>query len=87
MALKKSEHIEPECDIFSAAVIFHILLTAKPLFTGENYDQIYLNNKNMVFDLSRKMYKNVDPLAMNLLKKMLVEDPSKRITAAEAIKH
>jgi serine/threonine protein kinase len=30
--LGQNSHIEPECDIFSAGVIFHILLTRKPLF-------------------------------------------------------
>ena len=59
----------------------------KPLFQGENYDQIYMNNKNMVFDLSRKMYKHVDPLALDLLGKMLIENPSTRITAVQALSH
>jgi len=37
IALSQSEHIEPVCDIFSAGVIFHILLTKKPLFEGTKY--------------------------------------------------
>lgn len=32
VALSDNVHIEPECDIFSAGVIFHILLTRRPLF-------------------------------------------------------
>lgn len=30
--LSDNKHIEPECDIFSAGVIFHILLTRRTLF-------------------------------------------------------
>lgn len=30
--LNESKHIEPECDIFSAGIIFHILLTRKAVF-------------------------------------------------------
>lgn len=37
ICLNESRHIEPECDIFSAGVIFHILLTRKPLFEGAKY--------------------------------------------------
>lgn len=33
--LKKGEHVEPECDIFSLGAIFHILLTKRPLFEGK----------------------------------------------------
>lgn len=32
IALSESKHIEPQCDIFSAGVIFHILLTRRPVF-------------------------------------------------------
>ena len=36
--LNESKHIEPQCDIFSAGVIFHILLTRKALFEGSRYE-------------------------------------------------
>lgn len=32
IALTENNHIEPICDIFSVGVIFHILLTRKPVF-------------------------------------------------------
>ena len=35
--LEKGAKISPICDIFSAGVIFHILLMAKPLFTGKKF--------------------------------------------------
>ena len=34
---KKPEHIEPVCDLFSLGVLFHILLTKKPVFEGYTY--------------------------------------------------
>lgn len=36
--LNESKHVEPECDIFSAGVIFHILLTRKAVFEGTKYE-------------------------------------------------
>ena len=38
VTLTENSHIEPECDIFSAGVIFHIMLLKKPLFEGTKYD-------------------------------------------------
>ena len=32
IALTENGHVDPECDIFSVGVIFHILLVRKPLF-------------------------------------------------------
>lgn len=39
--LEKGKKIAPVCDIFSAGVIFHILLTSKPLFEGKKFDEVY----------------------------------------------
>lgn len=36
--LSQSKHIEPECDIFSAGVMFHILLVRKAVFEGSKYE-------------------------------------------------
>ena len=87
VALTESKHIEPQCDIFSAGVIFHLLLTRRPLFQGTKYDEVYRNNKNMNFSLEGPQYQQVDPQAMHLLTCMLEADPSKRITAQEALNH
>ena len=36
--LEKGKKISPVCDVFSMGVIFHILLTAKPLFSGKKFE-------------------------------------------------
>jgi serine/threonine protein kinase len=41
----------------------------------------------MRFDLSGSLYKEVDPLAMDLLKRMLKANPKERIRAEEILKH
>jgi serine/threonine protein kinase len=38
IGLSDSGHIEPQCDLFSAGVIFHILLTRRPVFEGSKYE-------------------------------------------------
>jgi len=68
-------------------VIFHILLVKKPLFEGTKYDEVYKKNKEMNFKLEGERYNQIDALAMDLLRKMLVADPKQRITANLALKH
>jgi calcium-dependent protein kinase len=72
---KTGERLSSKCDIFSLGVIFHILLCRAPLFNGSNCDEVYSKNKKMEFDLDSQKYKSIDNKAMELLRKMLFEDP------------
>lgn len=79
--LNESKHIEPECDIFSAGVIFHILLTRKAVFEGTKYEEVYKKNKEMKIDFESEKYANVSSDALDLLKKMLKANPKCRASA------
>ena len=48
---------------------------------------MYDNNKHMRFNLNSPEYREVDPVAMDLLVRMLEIDPSVRMTAAEVLSH
>lgn len=85
--LLKGDKAEPVCDVFSTGVIFHILLTRKPLFEGRKFEEVYENNRKMKFNLASPQYKTIDPVAMDLLEKMLKIDPKERITASEMLAH
>lgn len=85
--LNESKHIEPECDMFSAGVIFHILLTRKAVFEGSRYEEVYKKNKEMKINLESERYANIDPQALNLLSRMLKAKPQERIKAEEALNH
>lgn len=67
IALTQSEHIEPECDVFSVGAIFHVLLTRKSLFEGVKYEDVYRKNKEMNIDLTLPQYSKISPAALNLL--------------------
>jgi serine/threonine protein kinase len=75
ISLNKGEKISPICDVFSAGAIFHILLVAKPLFTGSKFEEVYDNNRKLNFNLRSREYSQVNPEALDLLEKMLKINP------------
>jgi serine/threonine protein kinase len=85
--LVKEQRVDPVCDVFSAGVIFHILLTKKTLFEGRKFEEVYENNRKMRFNLNTLLYKKVDPEAMDLLERMLKIDPRERIRPEEILRH
>ncbi len=67
-------HYTPKCDIFSAGVIFYILLTEQSPFEGKSFKEILQKNKICKIDFKHpKLKKN--KLAADLLQKMLEKDP------------
>lgn len=85
--MKENTKIDKVCDIFSAGVVLHVLLTNRYLFERSNRQEIYKNNKNMKFDLEEEKYSQFDAEAMDLLRRMLVKEPENRITACEILSH
>ena len=81
----------PPCDLWSAGIIIYILLCGYPPFRGENDQQIYhqIEYGDLEFcdDPDEKIWSIVSDDAIDLLKKLIVRDPAKRLTAAEAMEH
>ena len=79
-------HYDPKCDVFSTGVIFYILLTEKSPFDGRSFKEILQKNKKCNIDFDVKQLNTNSP-AVDLLKKMLIKDPVKRLSAKQALKH
>ena len=63
LAFKDSQEVfyDEKCDIFSAGVIFHVLLTGKKAFTGADYKEILKANRSCSIDYNSAMYQLVNP--------------------------
>lgn len=78
---------DPVCDIYSVGLIFHLLLLGKTPFYGKNYNEILNLNRKAEINFKGPEYLRISIKSYDLLQKMLMNDPSKRITAKEALEH
>ncbi|XP_030292798.1 calcium/calmodulin-dependent protein kinase type II subunit alpha isoform X1 [Sparus aurata] len=70
-----------------SGVILYILLVGYPPFWDEDQHRLYQQIKAGAYDFPSPEWDTVTPEAKDLINKMLTINPSKRITAAEALKH
>ncbi|CAD8064444.1 unnamed protein product [Paramecium sonneborni] len=80
-------HYSEVCDIFSLGLVFYLLLSGKQAFPGKSYTTVVKQNREAKIDFNIKQLQQVPNQAMDLLQKMLEKDPSKRISAADCLKH
>jgi len=71
--------------MWSCGVILYILLSGKPPFDGHNDDEILSKVSVGKIDLVGSMWMRVSDEAKELVKKLLLKDPEKRINANDAI--
>ena len=81
-----NEVYDEKCDIWSAGVIFYILLCGYPPFNGETDKEIMACVKEGKFDFPPEEWDVVSKDAKNLIMKMLTYDPKKRLSAMEVLK-
>ncbi|CAK62056.1 unnamed protein product (macronuclear) [Paramecium tetraurelia] len=78
---------DDKCDIFSAGVIFYILLTGKQPFQGSDYKTILRSNKNCEINFNIKQIQQSSQQLQELLRKMLQQNPKDRPNAEACLQH
>ncbi|XP_021849416.1 calcium-dependent protein kinase 24 [Spinacia oleracea] len=77
----------PEIDVWSAGVILYILLCGVPPFWAETEEGIAQAIVRGVIDFERDPWPRVSPLAKDLVKHMLDQNPYSRMTVDEVLEH
>ena len=83
--LKK--HYDEKCDIWSCGVIMYILLSGRPPFAGDSDKEIMEKVRIGKYDLEEPPFDKLSSSGKDLIKKLLIMDPKKRISAQEALNH
>lgn len=74
-----------KCDIWSIGVVMYVLLCGYPPFNGANDKAIIESVLKGKFSLDEPEWDEISSEAKDLVKRMLEYDPSKRITAGDAL--
>ena len=83
--LKK--HYDEKCDIWSCGVILYILLSGRPPFGGDDDKQIMDRVSTGKYDLQSSPFNKISKSCIDLIQKLLIMDPKKRINSQEALNH
>ncbi|XVF07481.1 hypothetical protein REPUB_Repub06bG0142900 [Reevesia pubescens] len=81
------KHYGPECDVWSAGVIIYILLCGVPPFWDETEQGIFEQVLRGELDFRSEPWPSISDNAKDLVRRMLVKDPKKRLTAHEVLCH
>ncbi|KAK3730270.1 hypothetical protein QZH41_016452, partial [Actinostola sp. cb2023] len=83
----KKEPYGRAVDVWACGVILYILLVGYPPFWDDDKEKLYMQIKAGSYDYPSPEWDSVTKEAKDLIDKMLIIDPRRRITASEALKH
>ncbi|KAJ5073051.1 serine/threonine-protein kinase [Anaeramoeba ignava] len=76
-----------ECDIWSCGVILYILLCGYMPFSSDSRPSLARQITRCELDFPNEIFEDVSVAAKNLIRRCLVIDPKKRITADQILEH
>jgi calcium/calmodulin-dependent protein kinase I len=83
----RNERYGKEVDIWSLGVIFYILLCGYPPFHDSNQKRLFEKIKRAEYEFDSPDWDGISDHAKDLITKILVPDPRRRLTAAQILSH
>ncbi|CAG9321820.1 unnamed protein product [Blepharisma stoltei] len=81
------KHYNEKCDVWSAGINLYVFLVGYPPFGGNTDEQILRKVTAGRFSFPSPEWDNISFEAKDLISKMLTIDPSRRISAKDALRH
>jgi len=85
--LKNRNGYTPQCDMWSVGVILYILLCGYPPFQHEQQNKLFKLILKAEFHFHSPWWDKVSAEAKDMVSKLLVVDPEKRMTPTQAMQH
>ena len=76
-----------QCDAWSLGVIFYILLCGYPPFSDDNTERLFSMIQSGRYEMDPQEWSVISESAKDLVRKILVVDPAKRLTCDQILHH
>uniref|UniRef100_A0A1A8IT59 non-specific serine/threonine protein kinase n=1 Tax=Nothobranchius kuhntae TaxID=321403 RepID=A0A1A8IT59_NOTKU len=82
-----SEPLSPAADMWSIGVITYILLSGLSPFQGDTDEETLKNILALSYEFNRQYFDSTSAMAKDFVTKLLVKNPSERMTAEDCLQH
>mmetsp|Transcript_1951 Transcript_1951/g.3384 ORF Transcript_1951/g.3384 Transcript_1951/m.3384 type:complete len:197 (+) Transcript_1951:426-1016(+) len=78
---------DSKCDCWSVGVLLYVFMSGYLPFQGDNRNEVFSKIQNAKYHFKHQEFEVCSPEVIDLIKRLLIVDPKKRLSAGEALKH